>query len=356
MTIALYITRLLIWRVAASLLAVAALLQLFDLLNNARQLLSRGGTISDLATYAVLRLPATLEQALPIAMLIGALATLLALARSNEIVVLRSSGMTIYRIFLICLPTAIATATIHFVLVDTITPVSERRFSSWWASFDSAAATSADRAAFWLRSPDAIMRIEGFSDGGRALIGIKVVQLSDKGLVTGWTDADTAHLTSEGWIFRSSRTMTVLEHGAVAIQEEERRRWPSALDPASIVEVTTPAESRSTAQLRQILQGAWAGGSGTNYYLTRLYRSYALPLASLLMLLLALPAAYMSRRRGDAGRYLGLGFGLGMGYLIIDGLLAALGSAGALPPVVAAWSAPTLLALIGMSVVLHHEE
>lgn len=355
MTIAVYITRLLTLRIVASLLAVAALLQLFDLLNNARQLLSRGGAISDLFTYATLRLPTTLEQAVPIAVLVGALATMFALTRSNEIVALRSAGMTIYRIFLICAPTTVAAAAVHFILIDVVTPVSERHFVDWRTRFESAGEGSDEGKAIWLRSADAIMRISNIADGGRTLHGIKIVRLSDAGKITSWIDAELAQLTADGWMLSGART-TSIESGSIALQEQGYRRWPSTLDPASIVELTSPAESRSVTQLRQILQGVWAGDSSPSYYLTRLYRTYAFPLASILMLLLALPATYMSRRRGDAGRGLGLGFGLGMGYLITEGLLAALGSAGALPPLLAVWSAPALFALIGASVVLNHEE
>lgn len=354
-TIARYITTLLAARLLVSLLAITALLQLFDLFNNARGLLSRGGTTADLVTYAWLRLPMTIEQAIPIAMLVGSLATLLSLSRANEITALRGAGVTVYRILLACAPTAVVAATMHFILIESITPGAERRFVDWWNGFEAGRDPANDERAIWARGGDSILRVHAIADAGERLNGLQIVELSEQGLVTRWINADFAQRTSEGWVLRDVRTTTV-DYGLVNIAREDIQRWPSDLDPASVVEMASPTESLSIAQLRSILGGTSAGEHSPSYYLTRLHRTYAFPLASVLMVLLAAPAAYMIRRRGDAGRGLALGFGLGMAYLLADGLLSALGGAGALPPVLAAWAAPALFALVGTSVLLHYEE
>jgi lipopolysaccharide export LptBFGC system permease protein LptF len=39
---------------------------------------------------------------------------------------------------------------------------------------------------------------------------------------------------------------------------------------------------------------------------------------------------------------------LGLGYLVTAGLLTALGEAGALPPAIAAWTAPACFAMAGL--------
>lgn len=355
MTLSRYITRLLALRLVVALLTLTALLQIFDLFNNARALLSRGGTTSDLLTYAALRLPITVEQSLPIAVLVASLATLLSLTRSNEMIALRGAGLTIYRLLAICAPTAALAAIVHFILIDVVTPRSERRFADWWNSFAAPGPRAENNSAMWLRGSDAFLRVGGVTDSGMTLNDIEIVELAPGGVVTRWMTADLAQREPEGWILRDVRS-TLVRNGTVAVEVESRRRWPSLLDPASVVAAASATESLSIMQLRQVLQGTRAGSNSPSYYLTRLYRIYAFPFASLLMLLLAAPAAYMIRRQGEAAIGLALGFGLGMAYLVTDGLLSALGAAGVVPPLLAAWTSPVLFALIGLSVLLHYED
>jgi lipopolysaccharide export system permease protein len=355
-TVARYISGLLAMRLALALLALSALLELFDLFNNARELLSRGGTLPDLVTYAALRLPITVENALPIAMLVGALATFLSLARSNEMTALRTAGLTVYRIVLIAAPTAIVAGLVHFVLIDIVTPWSERRFVDWWSSFEAQqSATGAADNAVWLRSGDSVVRVGGIAESSQTLSKVKIVRLSDSGTVVGWIDAESAKQTPAGWTLQGVRT-TRLDGSRIAVTAEADRPWSGALDPASIVELTSPTRNVSTTRMREILRGTRAGENSPSYYQTRLYHSYAFPFASLLMLLLAAPAAYSIRRHGGAGRGLALGFGLGMAYLVTDGLLSAFGEARVLPPLIAAGAAPVLFALIGGSVLVHYEQ
>jgi lipopolysaccharide export system permease protein len=355
MTIALYIMRLLATRCLLSLIALSFLLELFDLFNNARELLSRGGQLPSLATYAVLRFPAIVENALPIAMLVGALITLLFLARSNEMTALRSAGITTYRILAIGLPVALIAGALHFLLIDRIAPWSERHFLSWWSRFEPTPADQTEATAVWLRNADTVLRVGGFGTDGDSLRDIKIVQLAESGTVTGWIDAEEARRGAAGWKLLGVRRHTI-EHGRISITEDGDQLWPGPLDPASIVDLSQPRQNISTAHIRRILQGTVAGGNSPNYYRTQLHHSYALALASPLMLLLAAPAAFSQRRSGGAGRGLAIGFGLGMGYLLIDGILSAFGEANVLPPMLAAWAAPLLFALIGGSVLLQYEE
>jgi lipopolysaccharide export system permease protein len=236
-----------------------------------------------------------------------------------------------------------------------VTPLSERRFADWWDGFTAGDDPEREKAAIWLRSADAIMRVGGIAASGEALNDIQIVYLSQHGLLTRWLEAEQARHTPEGWMLHDVRT-TAVENGRIVLKHEGDVRWPSVLDAASIVELGAQPENLSTAQLRRILSGTSAGESSPSHYLTQLHRSYAVPLASPLMVLLAAPAGYAIRRRGHTARGLALGFGLGMAYLVTDGLLSALGGAGALPAALAAWVTPALFAVIGASTLLHCEE
>ena len=64
---------------------------------------------------------------------------------------------------------------------------------------------------------------------------------------------------------------------------------------------------------------------------------------------------------GQAGKQVGvergedLGLLAGFVFFVVDAFLVGMGEAGLLPPMVAAWSAPVICALIGLTMAAHQE-
>jgi lipopolysaccharide export system permease protein len=74
-----------------------------------------------------------------------------------------------------------------------------------------------------------------------------------------------------------------------------------------------------------------------------------------MMVLLAAPVAQSMQRQGGMVRGLALGVVLGFLYFVTDGFVLTLGEAGALPPVVAAWSPALLFGIVGSATLVRME-
>jgi lipopolysaccharide export system permease protein len=86
----------------------------------------------------------------------------------------------------------------------------------------------------------------------------------------------------------------------------------------------------------------------TYFYETWLQKRIALPVSSILMILLAAPVALsFGRRDRGVASGMAIGFGLGFLYFITEGLVLSLGESGAVPPFFAAWLPALLFASIG---------
>jgi lipopolysaccharide export LptBFGC system permease protein LptF len=94
---------------------------------------------------------------------------------------------------------------------------------------------------------------------------------------------------------------------------------------------------------------------GEAVFATRLQRSAAEPLAPLVMLLFALPLAFVPPRTGrtwPALLYAAVG---GLVFLVADGVLTVAAQVGYVPSVLGAWAAPVLATLVGLNVLLFSE-
>src|SRR4051794_38738056 len=118
-----YVLRVFFVQMALLLLSFTALLQVFDLLSNSIEVLSRGdGHFSALALYAVFRLPEIVSFLTPFAVLLATLMTLGRLERDNEILAFKAAGAPYNAVLLSFLPAVVLVGLAHFVLADQIVP------------------------------------------------------------------------------------------------------------------------------------------------------------------------------------------------------------------------------------------
>lgn len=348
--LALYVGRMFLGRVLGAVLVFAALLQVLDLLDAATDIMDRGRGLGGIAYYAMLRLPITLEQTFPLGVLIGALLTFASLARHNEVVIMRVAGYPIFRLASALLLPTLAVAGLHLTISDRVVPGFERRLAVWW---EEAPSTDEDKAKpVWLRVGGDLLSVDRILQAGTRLEGVRIYSRDEKDQLHQRTYAPAAVLEGGRWRLIGA-SESVIQDGRIVVGPAADRGWNVHLAPSDLIERMMPFAHISAATARSALTGDSATARAPAYYETRLQRIFAEPLGSAVMLLLATPAASASRRAGQAGRRLLAGLSLGMLFLLVDGILAALGEAGRIDPVLAAWGAIGLFACIGITILLN---
>jgi lipopolysaccharide export LptBFGC system permease protein LptF len=114
------------------------------------------------------------------------------------------------------------------------------------------------------------------------------------------------------------------------------------LEPIDYFKADRPeADRMSYFELERYIGDLRAGGTNVTPYVVALYRKLSFPFVTIVMTLLAVPFAVTTGKRG-AVHGIGVGAGLAFAYWTAMSMFGALGSAGAVIPVLAAW-APSLL-------------
>lgn len=357
MTLTGYFTRAFAGRFLAVLLAFAALLQLLDLLDKASDVLERGQGMADLLTYVGLRLPLFLNQLVPLAVLIGALTAFMSFAQHNEIVALRSAGASPWRLLRILLPTVAAIAALHVLLMDQVVPRAEQALQDWWAARPAPTAEDTKPAkTVWLRAGGSIVSVAAVHEDGRRLDGVTIVSRTGEGLAAGRIAAREARWEDGRWTLRDADTLALLANGALRTGHQDSMPWPDGPAPENVAFVAKPTEFLSVGRIVSIMEGSWSGTRDRAYYETRVQKIFAIPASSIIMLLLAQPALHGIRRSSAFGSGMAIGLGLGLLFLVFQGLLSALAEADTLPPTLAVWLPLVIFACIGGAILLHQEE
>ena len=340
------------WTLLA-LLAIVVLLQMVDLFDRGEEFVGRGMGASDVVYYLWLRLAPTVQQALPIAALAGAMVTFAGLGRTLEMTAIRGVGISQWRILLMALPIPLALSAASWFLSEQASPRSLLRFSTWWAATEPAA-PAAEPPSRWFRIGNEIVRAARQGGEGRRLDDVEIFRRDGAGILRERVSAASASLADGQWMLSDVRTLR-LGAGPIETEAHARVAWPTPLRPDDVTAFFTSAPALSSSAARRALDIAAPVSRGEALFSTRLYRAAAEPLAPLVMLLLALPLAFASPRTGVSWPALLYAGGGGLLYIVADGVLTVAGQVGYLPAAVGAWAAPVMVALAAVTVLLYAE-
>ena len=346
-----YLTRMMTVRTAAAAAALMGLLQLIDLLERTSDILARGGPIGILR-YMALRLPFMFAEVAPFAVLAGAIFTFSQLSRNSELVVMRTTGLSLFQIFRRTLPVALVVACLDLVVADQVTPRAQQELAVWWAA-TAPGVSKAAPAPHWFRVDGDVVMVKSASSDGRTLRGVSIYERNGDKALTRRLSADWASPEAGGWRLHQAEITDLLADHASSMTVTSTD-WRTSLTPidaaglfAGSYEVTSNAAYRA-------LTGQGPLDKSPSQSRTRLYRTLAEALAPIIMLLLALPAS-LGYPRSDKTTPVVFGLGCGLLYLVSDGLLTAMGSTGVLPPLAAAWGAPIAFAAGAVTILLYAE-
>ena len=353
MTLDRYVMRLLLVRTVSAVVILMALVQVLELLEVTSVLFDRGLGLSGVGHYTLLRIPGMFQQVCALAMLVGAIFTFTHLARTSEMVVIRATGANIYRVLRMMAPVAIGLAALDFVVAAEIAPRTQDALTQWMAS-TTPAAQAKPAKAHWFRLGRDLILVGAASDDGRQLQGLHIYRRDASSNLTQEVAAPTATVEHGGWRLHSAVTLQVGQDRSVPSAPADQD-WRTTLRAGDVVRLFREGEKVSTGAAATALARAAPTDRSPGYYLTRLNRTFAEPLAALVMLLLSAPAALSSLRSDQAMRLFVFGLSSGLFFMVADGLLTALGETSALPPVLAAWSAPLAFTALAVTVLLYAE-
>lgn len=325
---------------------LTGLMQLLELLDVTTDILDRNLGFGGVVHYAFLRLPSEMVVALPLAALLGAMTAFYAMARTHEITALRSAGVSLTGMFLRLLPVPLLFAALQFGLSQFLVPVSEAKLKVWWDS--TAPVEKGESFARWVHTRTGPISFERSSADGRELQNLHIYLRGDDGLLTTRTVSHGATWTGREWALDGVLDLHLIDGVASRVQQR-RRSWYSNLRPEDVMQLDVLQPHLSSIMLADVIAGERVGTQPLSYYQTVLLRSFTAPLSMFIMMLLAIPPAITLERGGSrgGGRLL-LALGLGLGFLLCDGIMSALGTSARIPALTAALAAPVFFLLIGL--------
>lgn len=333
---------------ALTMLAFVAIYVLADFFDRFDSFLQHDASMAAIARLFLYKVPLILTQVAPLAVLAGGLIGLGLLARQNEFVAMRACGVSILQVLapLAILATAICAAT--FVWNETVVPASARRWHQVWhreIKQKHGAGVFTGRE-FWYHGGAGFYNVNRVVPRRRQLVGLTVYQLGADFRPARVIRASSATWTGTAWELHEPRTLEFdTEPSREVAGVPPGFTLPETLEDFRVVSVE--AEEFSYRMLRDQIASLQAKGVDASESWVDLHLKIALPAASLVLMLVAVPLAARGSRVSSLPAAVGLGFVIGFAYFIVLAFARALGQTGALPPLLAAWTSNILFILVG---------
>jgi lipopolysaccharide export system permease protein len=299
--------------------------------------------------YFLVKVPGYLFYAIPLAILMGGMLSLMMMARNSEIIAMQANGIDALSVARPVLLIGVLASLIMFVANETVIPWSNSESERIQRVIEGKEDTTFfKRDQIWMRSPDSIILIQKFDKSQQTLERVSIVRWNGNYDFTERIFADKAKWwdKQKQWVFYGINRTTRTPDGKFHVDS-----LPSAVvalkhSPADFDRVEKVAKEMNLTQLGDYIDKLTEEGQAPTRYVVDWHDKISFPLVCLIMAALSVPFAVRVNPRGG-GVAVGLALSLivAFSYWIVHTMFIALGHGGYIPPILAAWAANVVFGL-----------
>ena len=339
--------RYLIREVSAAILLVLAgflvLFGFFDLVGELKNVGQGGYQLHHAAFFVFLRLPGRIYELMPVAVLIGTLYALSTLARHSEITVLRTSGLSTLRLLGSLMQVALVCSVLTFLIGEAVAPPAERAAQQMRLKERGKTIGQDMRSGLWVKDERNFINVQTVLPDSR-LRGIRIYNFDAEGALRSVAEAQEGHfLPPDAWRL-TNVVQTTLNKERAEIVKLPETIWHSALNPEILSVLLISPERMSILHLAAYTKHLSENRQKTQRYDIAMWKKLVYPLATLVMVALALPFGYTHNRVSGISLKIFSGIMIGVFFHMLNGLFSNLGAINSWSPVLSA-IAPSVLFL-----------
>jgi lipopolysaccharide export system permease protein len=353
---AIYMAQMFLVRTVAVLAALVLVLQALDLLGESGKILAYPGNgDAELWTYISLRMPQIIARFLPFSVLLATIITLTTLNQNSEIVSLKASGLSAHQVLAPLIMASLLVAIVSFTFNERIVTRATATLSQWErVEYGPLPKGNGLLSNIWVREGSDLIHA-GQIVGRGADTQLRDVTLYDRssGALDRIVTAPSAVYADGGWRLTDAQQFSVASGTRSAVGSIVIAR---GVRPDQFTLSSVDADALPFAQLSAAIDDLKAAGRPTLALESALWHKISGPLSSVLMPLLGAIAGFGLARSGQLFLRAVIGMALGFAYFVADNFALAMGTLGAYPPFLAAWSPFLLFLMIGETLLVRTEE
>ena len=291
-----------------------------------------GYKIPQALIYVALMAPNHIYELLPITVLIGTIFVMARLAQSSEFTILRTSGLGPWRALRTLLLLGVGFVVFTFAIGDYVAPLADKTAQLLKAQFQGK--VTVGKTGAWLKERQAYGHYAvnvGALAPDASMRDVRIFEFDNKGFLVSMTQSKSAHFGEhDDWLLSQVDRTEFADTDATASRAQrlvtDSFRWPTQISAEMVAAAVLRPERMGTIDLFQYMRHLDANGQSAQKYEIQFWKKVFYPLSCLVMVVLALPFAYLHFRSGTIATYVFGGVMAGISFVLLNNVLGDLGT------------------------------
>ena len=332
------------------LIAVVGVYLAVDFFQKIDNFMAADITLSRMLTYYMLKLPLIVSQILPVCILLGVLIALGLMNKNNEIIALKSGGVSVYYLLRPVLVIGIVGSIFQFLLSEAIVPVTYAKTNSiWWSEVKKKTLLTFKQKDIWIKGKRSIYYINYYNPKKNMISGISLNYFDNEFRLIKRVDAKEGVYKEGKWILFDlmEQVLDGKDQGYRVSFFDERVAQVDFM-PQDLKHLVKKSGEMSVTELFEYIQDVENEGYDATAYRVDFHAKFAIPLVCVIMCVIG--TAISVKRRTSEGLSISIAFGVGMIFLfwVSFSFCLSLGYGDVLPPIIAAWITNVIFACLGI--------
>lgn len=269
--------------------------------------------------YVLWSAPRYLYEILPISALIGAVLGLGTLASNSELIVMRSAGISLWRIVGWVMRSALLLVVLSFALSEWVIPYTNEHAAS--VKSHRSVAQLGEVKGYWSREGQRFIYID-YANSQGSLRKVQVVDFDPDYRLQSLLNAETGRFVQDGqWRLQQATQMDILEAGNAIEYTADQQPLALALKPKYVHMVTLDPEDLSPSQLVSFMRYMEEYSQVPKTYQLAFWQKLASPFALISLVLIACSFIFGPLRQQSMGFRLVIALFIGLGFYYLQDFL-----------------------------------
>jgi lipopolysaccharide export system permease protein len=345
-----YLLREFAWPLLYCFDAFAMLMIVIDLFDRLGEFIEYHARLTTVVHYYLIKFPEFAVLILPMALLLGLLFCLANLAKYNELIAMRASGISLARIAVPLLAIGMLATVVMFAVDELFVPHAREKAEALRASVKGKARPDVLDNFFFANSVERRdWHASHFDTRQSEMDAVEVHTRKEDGAPELDVYAENARWIDRQWRFFNADVYDHRETPPSIVRVTETNFPAFKEAPGRLAVEGKSPDELTTRELRRYIRTERSVNHLTNLakYEVEFQARYAKPFTCLIVVLMGIP---LGMRVSRSGPLLGVGTALTLVvvFYFLNNITLALGGGGRIPPVVAAWTTNAIFAGVGL--------
>ncbi len=329
----------------------------FDIIENANRFAQAGLTLAGIASYMLLQIPEIVSLLTPVAVLMATIISLGVMDNRNELVAIKSSGISLLRFTVPVLLSAFAVSVGIMVLNETALPgIKAQTEYIREVIIKRRPANVYYQHKFWHKGQNSIYEIGSYDPENQVMRDVTYYGFDKDFNLAMRLDAKRAQYVNGHWRFYMGLYQQMESRGNYTATAFRTKDMLLPELPADFTRLAKPTSEMNMVELSELIAKIEAEGYDARSYLVDMYGKLSSPFAGLIIAFIGIPLV-LFRTKGKENRIaraIVVGSALALLYWVGSGFVAStLGYQGVIPPLLAAWLPNILFTMLGLWLYSH---